>query len=124
MSVSSSAPQVVVVRAPRRFRSLSWRALHSSTLRSPSHASTRSRFPSLNSWCRAILVSIYATRCFNLHNCHPRLTLSSAKGNKDAGDGMASAELVVCITGDEKFRRITTARTSKLRFVLVEDAGS
>jgi hypothetical protein len=53
----------------------------------------------------AILVSICAARCFNLHSCHPRLTSSCAKAKKDAGDGMASAELAVCIMGDEKFWR-------------------
>jgi len=52
------------------------------------------------------------------------LTSSRAKGNKDAGDGIASAELAVCITGEEKFRRISTAGTPILQFDLVEDTGS
>jgi hypothetical protein len=50
--------------------------------------------------------------------------LSLAKAKKDAGEGMALAELAVCIMGDEKFRRISTAGTSKLRFDLVEDTRS
>jgi len=66
----------------------------------------------------AILFSICAARCFNLRNCHPGLTSSHAKG------GVASAELAVYITGDEKFRRISTAGTPILRFDLVEDTGS
>jgi hypothetical protein len=72
----------------------------------------------------AILDSICAARCFNLHNCHPELTSSRAKANKDAGDGMALVELAVCLMGDEKYRCITIAKSSKLRFNLVEDAGS
>jgi len=72
----------------------------------------------------AILVLICAARCFNLHNCLPELTSSQAKGNKYAGDGMASAELVVCITGDEKFWQISSAGTSKLQFDLVGEVRS
>ena len=33
----------------------------------------------------AILVSICATWCFNLHSCNPGLTSSRVKGNKNAG---------------------------------------
>jgi hypothetical protein len=62
------------------------------------------------------LVSTCAAWCFNYQS---GLTSSHAKGNKAAGDGMAVAELVVCIRGDETFRRISTAGTSKLRFDLV-----
>ena len=118
MSVSSSAPQVVVVHAPQHF------GLCHGELSLPP-PSVLLLLPLLDPdshpsilGADAILVSICAARCFNLNNCHPGLTSSRAKG------GMVSAELAVYITGDEKFRRISIAGTSKLRFDLDEDARS
>jgi hypothetical protein len=85
MSVSSSVPRVIVVRAARRFSLCHGElSLHAPSILlcfplqdSDSHLSIFG--------ADAILVSICAAWCFDLHNCHPRLTSSRAKRNKMQG---------------------------------------